>query len=102
MDNFTEFGESKLFQAWEVNPFKDLWSYFKYSSRLDLDKKDSVYNQIKWRKLKHSLAESIEKPDFFRYIYGRKVTSNKYYADVFHQIFGWHSIEENLELSRGE
>lgn len=96
------FGESsKIFKPWEIHPLKDLWFYFnRITHKGEMqDKKGNVQTKFKLRNLKQSLEEGVNDPDFFRYIYGNKLTNCKYYNDLY-RLFYWAAIEPNLEMSR--
>lgn len=80
---------------------KDLWFYFKKISQMttkETEKKNSVFSKLKQNQLRESLSEAISKPDFYRYIYGRKVTGNGYYLEIY-RLFNWSILEPRLEIS---
>ena len=101
MDDINQFGESsRIFKPWEIHPLKDLWFYFnRITHKGEMqDKKGNILSKFKLSDLKQSLKEGIEKEDFFRYIYGKKLTNCKYYTDLY-RLFYWAAIESNLEMS---
>ena len=53
---------------------------------------------MKQSELKKGLEENIGKPDFYRFIYGRKVASGAYHLELL-RLFGWSSLEQRLEIS---
>lgn len=95
-------GESnRIFKPWEIHPLKDLWFYFnRITQKGEMqDKKGNTLSKFKLSDLKATLQEGIANADFFRHIYGTKLTNCRYYADLY-RLFYWAAIEPNLEMSR--
>jgi hypothetical protein len=100
LDDITELGEStKLFESWQVDPIKDLWFHFKKIAHKSEHSQPIANNRFRWKDIATSLQASVNKEDFYRFIYGQKVTNSNYYVELYRH-FAWTIIEPNFEISR--
>lgn len=68
-------------------------------NKMDGEKNLIALANLKASKLKDTLQSSMEKSDFYTHIYGRKVTNNKYFSEIF-RIAGWSPIEPGFVQSK--